>query len=443
MMGAITHPGRPHSARGKSALGWGMAGAFVLSVTAWTPDLLAPPGGMAWFHVALALICCVLASGTAKLQPPLDSTQERLARGIFFIASAIAFWAVLTSFQAEDPLRVGRPVAAFLAGPLLFFALNRLVPPYRIDRLIDWNIYLAVLGALFSFAALYLPALGQVFYEGRDRTQAFFNHPNQFAIALSTIAPVVAAKILSSSKHRVRWAAILLAVILGFVLAGSKANTLVTLGALFLLALFGAITHRSAIRSVFFLVFSIVAGAVALYVAWELVLTFNPRMAKLLESLASGEGIASVNGRYLIWDLSLEAFYADPLFGQGGGAMLTRTFQSDALTQSHNVILDMARTLGVPGLVAIGVFTLLLVAVCSYQFLLAIKLRAVDRNERMVLVGLALGSLSYFVANMSSDSFGPSTSPVFWTIFTISLWQGRKVLAFAQDAAMRGRPSRP
>lgn len=420
---------------------WAMA--IALAGTAWAPNLFAPPGGMSWFHVLAVGLFLLLASRSIRIQPALDPVQNSISRGMFIAAGFIAFWAILSAFQAEDPARVGRPVAAFLMGPILFFVLNRLVPPHRIDNLIEWQFYCAAASTIACFAAIYVPPLRAFIYEDGDRAQAFFKHSNQFAMALSTIAPVLLAKLLSDTRRRLLWGVLLVLVILGFVLAGSKANTGIALGAMLLLALFGALTHRSAVRSLVFLLFFVLLGMLGLIVAWKAVVAINPRMAGLLATIAAGEEIASVAGRITIWSISLREFYADPLFGQGGGALLSVYFREGDVSHSHNVILDQMRTLGVPGLIAILSFTVMLVALSIYQFVLAIGLRTVDRFERMKLVGLSLGMLSYYIANMSSDSFGPSTSPIFWMVFAIGLWQGRKVIALSAHANSPSRPVGP
>ena len=45
----------------------------------------------------------------------------------------------------------------------------------------------------------------------------------------------------------------------------------------------------------------------------------------------------------------------------------------------------------------------------------------------MLSLGLSLSCLSYAAANMSSDSFGPSTSPFFW-VFTYLAFASRNLL---------------
>ena len=111
------------------------------------------------------------------------------------------------------------------------------------------------------------------------------------------------------------------------------------------------------------------------------------------------------------------------------------------LSHSHNVVLDTMRTMGIPGLVAVSIFLIACLFLCLFQFLVALSAKRVSRVERMTLIGLVIGVVSYIVANMSSDSFGPSTSPVFWITLCVSLWQAKKVLVLAEHAAIyRRRP---
>lgn len=438
---APTYPAHP-SQRGADS-GREIAFAFLaglLAVTAWTPEFGSLPGGMSLFYIVCVIVLLLVAVRAPRLQPPIGPVQHSIVRVIFACALFIGGWALLTVFQSEEPLRVGRPVAAYCIGPVLFFLLNRLIPPHRIDNVIAWQLYCAAGAAFLSLLALYIPFLAAAIFEDSDRAHGLFKHPNQFAIALSTIAPVLTAMVLGS-KERMKWGAILAIVIIGFVLAGSKANTVVVVASMFLLALFGAVTHRSALRSILFLLAFALLTVAMLFVTWELILALNPRMAMLLTTIASGEEIHSVSERYVLWDMSIQQFLANPLFGQGGGA--TVLYGTDeSVSHSHNLVLDAARTLGVPGFAAVVVFTLALLALIIYQSIVAVTMRSVDRLERMKLVGLTLGLLSYYIANLSSDSFGPSTSPIFWFVLTLSLWQCQKVQAFAREAAFARVPPR-
>jgi O-antigen ligase len=414
--------------------------AFVLLIAiAWAPGLLELPGGLAVAHVMAVLLFLVVARGTPRLQPLPGPIQAGLLTTIFYCTAFLCLWSFLSAFQADDPYRVGRPIVGFGIGALIYFAMARVIPADRNDKVIEYLAIGAAASAIISLAANYIGPLGEIVFGERDRAQAFFKHPNQFAIALSAITPVVMAKALSTGRGRVKWVVLLALLMLGFILAGSKANTIVVLISGFLIALFGAITHKSAVRSIGFLLFFTLLGAATMLLAWELILMLNPRMGMLLTTLASGTEIQSMLGRYYIWEVSMYHFYANPLFGQGGGALLDIETRDVDLTHSHNVILDVMRTLGVPGMVAVLIFSAAIVILCLHQLLLAMRLRSVDRFERMKLVGLTLGVFGFFLANMSSDSFGPSTTPIFWMVLALSIFQGRRLLLLAGA----GRPRRP
>ena len=97
-------------------------------------------------------------------------------------------------------------------------------------------------------------------------------------------------------------------------------------------------------------------------------------------------------------------------------------------THSHNVVIDHLRMLGVPGGIGITVFiaatlTMLLIAVRE-AFMFG-RAQTVDRG---LMIGFALGSVAYIAANMLSDSFGPSTSPIFWIVLSSTLFSRRLML---------------
>ena len=47
----------------------------------------------------------------------------------------------------------------------------------------------------------------------------------------------------------------------------------------------------------------------------------------------------------------------------------------------------------------------------------SVHITTLEVMDQIMGVTLAIGSLNYLLANMMSDSFGPSTAPFFWLIF--------------------------
>lgn len=401
----------------------------------WAPGFLELPGGVALGHAFTTLLFVLVLARAPRLQPEPGRLQERLISICFLSAAFVCFWAGLSVIQTDDPIRVARPIIGFGIGLMLYFSIVRALPAYRIDAAIMTLAIGAGLSSLISLLAVSYAPLANFIFAG-DRSQGLFKHPNQFAITLSTVAPVVLASFLAiNHRSRFLWLAVLGLIVLGYVLAGSKANAAVGIAALGIVAVVGALMQKSALRSLALLIVAILAGICAIWVAWELIQIFNPRMGRLILTLLAGDEIRSVAGRYSIWDQSIREFLADPLFGQGGGATLAVATHEVDLTHSHNVILDALRTLGLPGGVAVVIMLLAILYLSAYQFFFAFAAVRVVRLERLKLIGLSLGSVSYIVANMSSDSFGPSTSPIFWIVFTLSILQTRKVQYLAGAAA--------
>jgi O-antigen ligase len=151
--------------------------------------------------------------------------------------------------------------------------------------------------------------------------------------------------------------------------------------------------------------------------------TFNPRAVRILTQFFSEDDeVKSLLSRKAIWDFSFEQFYRYPFFGQGAGQMINLDFGDGPVPHSHNVIIDYMRMLGVPGLVVCLIFLMAAIIALSSTILLAYRARHADHTSRMMTVGLALGGLAYIAANMSSDSFGPSTSPFFWVVTYLALF---------------------
>jgi O-antigen ligase len=350
----------------------------------------------------------------------------------------LAFWGFVSGLNGEDFIRAGRPIIGFGLAGITYFAMVRTVDPKKIDQAIYIFVAMGCLNAAISFIAPNIEFLRELIFGHRDRSEGLFKHPNQFAMVLTTIIPVVLAMALVDRKRQLAWAAALAMLMIGFIFAGSKFNTGVLLAASFLVGTAAAFTHPSGLRAVLLFVGMLVVGSVIAVIVWNLILIYNPRMGALLAQLASGEAITSMTGRYNIWRTSMAEFYADPLFGQGGGAMLAIDTRDIDLTHSHNVILDVMRTMGVPGLVAIVVMVTALLGLALHQMRIALSHSKASRVERLKLFGLAIGLISYVAANMSSDSFGPSTTPIFWILLGITVFQTRKVqyqVSFARTNA--------
>ncbi|MGI9423067.1 MAG: O-antigen ligase family protein, partial [Hyphomicrobiaceae bacterium] len=157
---------------------------------------------------------------------------------------------------------------------------------------------------------------------------------------------------------------------------------------------------------------------------------FNPRALRILEQFLMGGGqVKTLVARELLWDYSLDQFLKDPVLGEGAGQKLNLWYKEikEQIPHSHNVIADYMRSLGFPGLAAISLVLLTSYCVFFSTIILAYQARLSDVSHRLTAVGLCIGGGSYIFANMSSDSFGPTTSPFFWIVVYMAVFMRRGI----------------
>jgi hypothetical protein len=122
---------------------------------------------------------------------------------------------------------------------------------------------------------------------------------------------------------------------------------------------------------------------------------------------ATGEGQAGSRfgsldtGRYDLWKVALRGFRGEPAKGVGAGnfgylnVRIGRPFLFPF--QAHSQLLEVASTLGLPGLALFAIVLGLPLGACAW-----VRLRAPSRGERLLAAGIG-GSLAYFAAHGQVD----------------------------------------
>jgi len=149
----------------------------------------------------------------------------------------------------------------------------------------------------------------------------------------------------------------------------------------------------------------------------------NPTALALITSfLQDVNSPHSIQSRGELWSQSLQDLTDHPLIGTGAGQTLEMPNSLlPNVSHSHNVVIDYARTLGVPGLILITFQILIILAVCASTTLKALNATTSRWNDRILAVGLSFGPVAYVGANFSSDSFGPTTSPFLFSVLYLML----------------------
>ena len=171
---------------------------------------------------------------------------------------------------------------------------------------------------------------------------------------------------------------------------------------------------------------------------------FNPRAAGIVHALLQNDVGQSntLDQRFELWRYSIDVMKSSPWFGEGTGQVINVITQTHS--HSHNVFLDLGRTLGLPGLLGSVLFIL------TGCWLALKTLARVSRipphagsylNGRATIVGAAFAVLSYVLSNQMSDSIGPSTSVFLW--LSLGLLLRRHDIIFTEPMRAQFVPELP
>lgn len=384
---------------------------MVLLVALWAPALTSVGDGFNLSIFAALLSLGLLVFLNKAYAPPLPQRGDRTVLSL--LALCLIFLIVLSmlsAIQAEDLFRTLRPIAASIFGLAILYSITNLPPTgSTLTRLINLLIWSATVSSIFATAAYFYPPLGSIFFGLSDRTAAFFKHPNQFGIALSLIIPVLAAVILAERYRPYRMLQMIL-IFMGLVFSGSKTNLAISAASVSAVTLIVLYKQGVLRRFPFILPLVITTLAMLLVGGFYALGELNPRAQRLMQNVADGESIQSFDARKRIWAKSIQDGLDNPFLGVGPGQPVF----GDRMPHSHNVILEMFRTLGLPGLLITTAMILLVIALSCSTLMQSAKTRHTHPRYSAIAVGLAFGTLNYIAANQFSDSFGPSTQPLFW-----------------------------
>ena len=369
----------------------------------------------------------------------MDDIARLSSAAILLCSGLLIFLSLISAFHADVAFRAARPSVSLLTAFALFFLVVGTATRQRLSIYIGVLCCALTITSVITTLAFVEPTLQSIIFQGRDRAFGFFKNSNQFGIAISTVLPLALAMAFAGGKYRLLWAICVLFLCLGLMASGSKANLLISAVTIpTCLILFSSMSYSGPQRVLMVGVTAVgclIAGALVVFV-----LSFvNPRALSLLgEVVVEGEATHSLVSRSVLWSESIDVLRDNPLLGSGAGQPIR------GIAHSHNLVLEYARTLGVPGLVLILVKLAVILAVCSSTIVSALRSRAARLADRYLCVGIAFGPIAYLGANFSSDSLGPTTSPFLYSTLFLGL-ASRSLLAShapALDAASSSRRMR-
>ncbi len=397
------------------------------------PGLVSLPEGASLALVTMLVSLPIWYWAAQARISPFDATATRAIVVVLSCAGFLIFWSLLSIVGAEAPMRASRYLATLVAAFALYFMVRGTVTRPHIARYVDALALGLAATAAVSLLAYEVGGLHEIIFRGTDRAAGFFKNPNQFGMAISTAIPAVLALMLSEQRRRPLRVVYLILMLLGLVASGSKTNFLLAWASILVVVSCYSWIYNTGSRRVGMMVMSVAGNLVFAGLGIFALTLLNPRALAIMMEFFGGDGeVDSLLTRSYLWTYSLDQFLIDPVFGQGAGQRLDIFYREADVSHSHNVLLDYMRTLGAPGLFAVSVMIGTVVIVCLQTTGRALHSGRGAPADRMICLGLSLSCLSYVAANMSSDSFGPSTSPFFW-IFAY--------LSFAARSLMRPLPA--
>jgi O-antigen ligase len=278
--------------------------------------------------------------------------------------------------------------------PALFYLALRLARPSArelwtmLDAFVLGGLVVAGYGLL---QYLFVPESLITAEGGLLRLRSIFGSPNNVALYLGRIVPLLAAvALLGNGRRRWLYAAALAPILLAFLLTFSRGGLLLGLPA----GLLFVFWRRQAARGHKTWPWALLVGALgaAAFLAAQQI----PQLAGRLD-LAGATGVFRLN----LWRASLEMIREHPLWGVGpdnflyayrGRYILDAAWQEPDLNHPHNLVLDFATRLGLLGLLAGGWL------IAQLARALRRAARAVDGEWRPVVVGLG-GALAAMLAH--------------------------------------------
>ncbi len=272
----------------------------------------------------------------------------------------------------------------------LLIRISRLEPNelwYLIDAFILSGIAIAIIG-LWQ----YVTGQNLITSEGGlMRLRSVYGSPNNVALYLGRVIPIIIAVIfMGRSKRRNLYALALLPIMIAIVLSYSKGALFLGLPAsfMFVILLWRKLINRPLW---YWILGPLIFGALLLYIAFQI-----PALAGRLNPQGA-TGVFRMN----LWLSSVNMFRDHPLIGVGldnflyeyrGRYIFDAAWQEPNLSHPHNILLDFATRLGL-----LGVITGVLM-VWAYIRLVIRFLKKYSGQFQPVVVGIA-GSLVYMLAH--------------------------------------------
>jgi putative inorganic carbon (HCO3(-)) transporter len=380
----------------------------------------------------------VQAAEAAVFLVALVVTLRRLAVGVIpvpwhpvlWIPLAALIW-VLVSFYTALDQGLAIKFLASLAGGLVFAAV--VYGSCRDSS--DVRLLLGALtsaGAVVGFTALAGGAQFESAYGGTSvsgRLEGAFDSPNQLGSFCALLTPIAAAFVFAVRGFMARGLALA-----GLLLIGSALMLSLSRGAwlgVAVAAVYMLFKLREAQRLVIALAIPALVAGIALS---SVDATDNPELEVIGERARSFTARNPYDGRADIWAEAWRQLQDSPMTGQGPGAFPLVSVRVDSAASSvapdhaHNLALNWAAETGLPGLLLVGAFVLV-IAIAGRRVGREALARH-DRRSYILVVGMTSGLLALAAQNLTVDyTLGNA-------VVHLAMWATIGLL-LAADAALR------
>lgn len=391
----------------------------------WLPSLTEVTTGLSPAMALWALAALFSVAGfafTRSREARFQRDTRLLHLLVIGVLMGLAGLALASASWATEPYRVLRVVAAIGLGVTCLVTIPFCCQNTHQTRqlVLAYVIAAAINGLVLTFFLLASADESMTWTKSvrfsPGRFALLFKHPNQTGIAISSAIPLACAVMLSKDGFEKHWrwlGGVTTALLfLGLVATGSKTNMIIS-GIAVLVMNTLVVAHETNRKRFLIKAVAVPLSLIAIAGLFVFVLReYNPRSFNLFNRLQDDGalGLATIENRLILWEESIRVGKEKLFTGMGAGARFDQLDKS--YSQSHNLILEYFRTLGLPGLLLL-VALLGLLLKSSFQTMSDRGISAMEYSLAIRL-GLGLSVLSYLAANMMSDSMGPSTSPFLW-----------------------------
>jgi O-antigen ligase len=404
---------RVSGGRAASGMYWTILVLFNLYlVTGWMPRISTIGGtdiGVGAAMLALLLPLIILTPGRAVIDDRAAAMRFLIIVSICFVI----FWGFLGMYRIDQPQRAGRLFLSLGQGVVLITLVTSTLSSKALRFSLMVCVVMLAINSVLSFIGFLGGELQSLTYLQRDRSSGLFKNPNQYGMIAAMATPFAVALFFQKGKTVLATVILCLAFV-GLLTAASKTNLLIALVMVFATIAYG---QYSTGRAKTMLVSLPVLCVIVWWGGMPVLEQFNPRAAEIIQSklIERNAGNSTLDQRFELWNYSLKVMQSSPMFGEGVGQRIKVADQD--LSHSHNVFLDMGRTVGIQGMAGT---TMILVTIIWLAFKTLARVAAIpitlaaQMPGRAIVIGSGFAVLSYILSNQMSDSLGPSTSIFFW-----------------------------